>query len=82
MRLAGAGHDGWRTDAVRPLLEPAAATLEDAQAHLGVGLAEEREVDAEVLVLPRGGPGLAEQVGEALLALGGQLVDDLAAASA
>src|SRR4051794_8196120 len=72
-----AGHA--RPDAVRTLLEPAATPLEDAQAHLGVGLPEEREVDAEVLVLPRRGAGLAEQVGEALLAVGGELVDDLAA---
>src|SRR5687768_17072561 len=46
--LAGAGER--RPHALPALLQPAAPTLEDAQAHVDPGVAEEREVDAEVLV--------------------------------
>ena len=77
--LAGAGDR--RLHVVEPLFEPVAAALEDAHAHLGVRLGEEREVHAEVLVFPRGRPGLGEQVLQVLLAFGGEPVDDPAAAA-
>ena len=69
-------------EALALLLEPDAPTLEDAHPRLGRGLGEEGEVDAERLVLPRRRARLAEQLGEALLAFGGQRVDDLAPAAA
>ena len=72
--LAGAGQR--RAEAVEALLEPRPAALEDAQPGGGVGAGEEREVDAEVLVLPGGRAGLGEQLLEVLLALGGEPVDD------
>src|SRR5262245_23370048 len=58
---------------LEPLLHPGAPALEDAHAGLDVGLGEEREVHAEAVVLPRGGPALGHQALEPLLALGGEL---------
>src|SRR5258708_1725311 len=46
-----------RTHAVEPLFQPAAAAFEDAQPHLGLGVPEEGEMDAEAFVLPSGRPG-------------------------
>jgi hypothetical protein len=63
-----------RPDAFHPLLEPAAAPLEDAQPHVGSRLAEEREVHPEPVVLPGRGARLAEEFGQPLLAVGGQPV--------
>src|SRR4029077_19643768 len=59
--------------------EPAAPALEDLQADVGVGLREKREPDAEALVLPGRRTVLGELVLQALLAFGGELVDDPAA---
>src|SRR6187551_1832976 len=57
--LAGPLDGGLRT--VTALLEPGPSTFEDAHAHLAVGLAEERQVDPERLVLPRRRAGVAEK---------------------
>ncbi len=73
--LAGTG-DG-AAHPLQPLLQPAAASFEDPHPHCPVGLAEECEVDAEVLVLPGIRAGVGEQLLEALLALGREPVDDL-----
>ncbi len=62
--------------AFAPLLDLAAATLEDPQAGRLVGPGEEREVHAEAGVVVRLGAGLGEQLREPFLALGGDLVDD------
>src|SRR5262249_1333164 len=75
--LASAGQR--ETDAFAALLEPAAPSLEDPQPGLRVGAPEEREVDAEVVVLPRGRAGFGEERLEVLLPVRGDLVDDLAA---
>src|SRR6266542_6730234 len=75
--LPGAGERG--TYPFQALLQPAAPALEDAHPYCRVGPGEEREVDAEVLVLPRGRSGLGQQPLEMLLTLGGELVDDLGA---
>src|SRR5215218_580369 len=73
--LPGAGQPG--PQAVAALLDPAPPALQDPQPDLGVGLGEEREVDAEALVVVRRRAGLGEQFGEPLLAVRGELVDDL-----
>src|SRR3712207_3123778 len=58
----------------------AAATLEDAQPDVRGGVPEERQADAEEpAVVVRLRTGLADQLVEALLALGGDRVDHLAA---
>ena len=72
--LAAAG--GRLADPLEVLLEAGAAALEDAQAHLALGAGEEGEADVEAVVVPRGGVGAGDEVGEVLLAAGGQLVDD------
>src|SRR6478609_3707747 len=71
---AGAGHGV--LDELQALRHPGAPALQDPQPRLGVGLPEEREPEAEVLVLPRGGAGGGQHVLELLLALGRELVDD------
>src|ERR1700754_2928634 len=53
------------------LLDGAPASLEDPHPGLGRRAGEEGEVHAEALVVPRLWARLAEQLGEALLALGG-----------
>src|ERR1700751_948797 len=63
-----------RPDSLRPLLEPAAATLEDPQPNVGPGLPEKREVNTEPVVLPRRRAPLAEEFLQPLLAVGGQPV--------
>ena len=63
-------------DAVEPLLEPAAAPFEDAQADLHVGATEEGEADVEVVVLPRSGTDLRHEVLELAVTGIGHLVDD------
>ena len=61
------------------LLDGAAAALEDPQARVCGGVPEEREADAEQAAVVVGlRTGLADQLVEALLALGGDRVDDLA----
>ncbi|GMA87099.1 hypothetical protein GCM10025868_23490 [Angustibacter aerolatus] len=57
--LAAAGQRG--RDRLEALLETAAPALEDAQPDVGAGATEEREVDAEGVVLPRRRTGLADQ---------------------
>src|SRR3954453_10936092 len=62
-------------------LDGAPATLQDPQPHVGGRVPEEGQVDAEATLVVVGlRPGLADQFGEALLALRGDRVDDLAAA--
>src|SRR5690606_24886389 len=77
--LAGAGES--RTDALQPFFQAATPPFEDAQAHLGLGMAEEGEVDTEALVLPGRRARLGEELLQALLPFGGQLVDDLRSAA-
>ena len=67
--------------ALAALLDPAAAALQDPQPGRLVGAGEEREVHAEAGVVVRLRAGLGEQLCEPLLALGGDLVDDPAAAA-
>ena len=67
---------GGGADRVEPLLEPAAATLEDPQPDRGLGAGEEGEVHVERAVLPGGRAGLGDQRLEVVLAVGGELVDD------
>jgi hypothetical protein len=67
--------------AVAPFFHPVPAALKDAQPDLRLRLREEGEVHPEALVVVRRGSGLGEQLGEPLLALRGQPVDDLAAAA-
>ena len=66
-----------RAQPLHPVLKPASPALKDPQPDVHPGLAEEREVDAELVVLPGGGPRVDELVLEPLFALGGQPVDDL-----
>src|ERR1700761_173653 len=66
-----------RAQPLQPVLEPAAPPLENPEPDVRPGLAEEGEVDAELVVLPGGRARVGEQVLEPLLALGGQPVDDL-----
>ena len=75
--LAGAGQGALH--AVALLLDPAAPTLEDLQPDVGTGLAEERKPGAETLVVECLGADVGQQLGEVLLAFGGELVDTLAA---
>ena len=70
--LAGAGEHG--AQALPPLLDGAPAALEDAHPDLGGGAGEEGEVHAEAVVVERLRPRVGEQLGEALLALGGDAV--------
>src|SRR6516165_2427763 len=63
-----------RPDSLRPLLEPAAATLEDPEPNVGPGLPENREMNTEPVVLPGRGTPLAEEFLQPLLAVGGQPV--------
>src|SRR5688500_2049689 len=58
----GAGALQRAAHALPPLLQPRPAALEDAHAHLGVGLAEEGEADPERLVVPGRRSGLGEQL--------------------
>src|SRR3954447_23598481 len=63
-------------------LDGAPAALEDAQPDVGRGVPEERQVDAEATLVVVGlRAGGADQFVEALLALGGDRVDDLAPAA-
>ncbi len=75
--LAGTPHGP--AEALALLLEPDTPALEDAHPRLGGGLGEEGEMHAEGFVFPRRRAGLAEQLGEPFLAIGGQRVHDLAA---
>jgi hypothetical protein len=68
-------------DLLPALLEAAAPALEDLQADVGVGLSEEREAHAEALVLPCRRAPFGKLILQPLLALGGELVDDPAAAA-
>src|SRR3954451_5605237 len=61
------------------LLDPAPATLEDAQSGRLVGAGEEREVNTEARIVESLRTGTAEQFLEAFLALCGDLVDHPAA---
>src|SRR3954469_14459414 len=68
--------------ALQPFLEAAAPAFENPQPYVGAGVSEEGEVNSEALVLPGGGAGLGEEILQALLAVGGELVDDLRATRA
>src|SRR6476469_7670338 len=63
--FAAAGDRG--RDRVQPLLEAAAATLQEPRPDLGGRAGEEGEPDAEALVLPARGAGLVDQRVEVLL---------------
>ena len=73
--LSGPGQSS--ADTLEALLEPGSPAFEDPQAYVRAGLAEEREMHAEPVVLPRRRAGLREQVLQPLLAVRGQPVDDL-----
>src|SRR5690606_26011336 len=64
---------------LQALLQPTAAALEHAHAHVAGRLAEEGEARGEGLVLVRVGPRLGEELFEVLLPLRRQPVDDLGA---
>src|SRR5262249_13441394 len=68
-----------RPDAVEPLLQPGPPAFQDPQPDVGPGLAEEREVHAEPIVIPGRWARFGQQILPPLLAVGGQLVDDLRA---
>src|SRR5664279_5184209 len=70
--FGGAG-DG-RSQALPALLDPATATLEDPHPGVGGGPGEEREMHAEPVVGPGLRPGVAKQIGQSLLSLGGDPV--------
>src|SRR5580658_6913765 len=70
-----------RPDGLHALLEPAAAALKDPQPHVGPGLPEEREMNAEPVVFPGRGAALAEEFLQPLLAVRGQPVHLLRPAS-
>src|SRR5690625_955692 len=61
---------------LQPFLQPRPPTLEDADPGVGVGSTEEGEVNAEVLVLPGGGPSLTRQRLAGCPAGGGTVVLD------
>ena len=75
--LPGAGQRG--PHAVGLLGHPLLATLQDLQPDVGPGLGEERQPGAEALVVVGLRTDLGQQLGEVLLALGGEPVDPLAA---
>src|SRR5262249_7683668 len=62
---------GARTEGVRALLQAPTAPFEDAQPNGRVGAAEEREPDAEGVVVPFLGPAGAHQLREVVLAVRG-----------
>src|SRR6266702_3666620 len=66
-----------RADVVQPLLQPGAPAFEYAKPHIRPGIAEEREVHAEPVVLPRRGAALREQILQPLLAFRSERVHDL-----
>ena len=70
--LARAGQHG--PQALPPLLHRPPTALEDAHPDLGGRAGEEREVHAEAVVVERLRPRVGQQLGEALLALGGDPV--------
>src|SRR2546421_10971948 len=67
--LTRAGHG--RAQTLPPLLHPTPPTFQDSHPDLGRCPGEERHVDAEPLVVPCLRAGVGQQLGEALLALGG-----------
>src|SRR6188472_3410564 len=69
-------------DPLEVLLHARASALEDAQAHLLLGAGEEGEAHVEAVVVPGRGVGAGDEVGEVLLAAGGELVDDAGALAA
>src|SRR5580698_752431 len=73
--LAGPGRRG--PEPLKALLQPAAAALENPHPDIGLSQAEEREVDAEAVVLPGRRTRLGQQILESLLAFRGEPVDDL-----
>src|SRR4051794_39269123 len=78
--FAGAAERG--AQALPLPLDGAPATLEDPQPGVGGGVPEEGQPDAEQAAVVVGlGTGLAHQLVEAFLALGGDRVDHLAAAA-
>src|ERR1700753_1617700 len=69
------------TDTLQALLQPGPAAFQDPQPDVGAGLAEEREVDTEAVVLPGGPARPGEELLQELLAVSGQPVHDLGAAA-
>src|SRR6516225_6805112 len=63
-----------RPDGLHTFLKAAATALEDPEPYVGPGLPEEREVNAEPVVVPRRRAALAEELLQPLLALGRQPV--------
>jgi hypothetical protein len=76
-----AGSTQRRGDVFLTLLEPATPALEDAKSYRRIGLPEKGEPDAEAFVVPGGGTALGELLVQPFLAVGGQLVHVLLAAS-
>src|SRR5688572_19090678 len=76
--LTGTGEGA--AQALAAFLDAPSAPLEDAHPRLGRGAGEEREVHAEAVVVPGLGTTVGQQLGEPLLALGGDLVDPAASA--
>src|SRR5258706_11721855 len=64
---------------VGALFQATAPTFENPQPNCRVRPAEEREPDTETVVLPLLGTARAHQLGEVVLAVGGQGVDDFGA---
>jgi hypothetical protein len=73
--LRGPAHRG--PEVGQPFLHPGPAALEDAQPGGRIGPAEEREADAERVVLPRRRTGVVHRTREVVLAVGRDRVDDL-----
>src|SRR3954451_11311207 len=61
-------------------LHSPAATLQDLHPDVGARLAEKRQPSTEPIVVERLRTNVGEQIGQVLLALGGQAVDPLSAA--
>src|SRR3569833_3601649 len=68
------------TYALQAFLEAAAPAFEDPQPYVGAGLSEEGEMHSDALVLPGGGARFGEELLQARLPFGGELVHDLRAA--
>src|SRR5699024_12385399 len=79
-QFGGAGAAGGVALALAPLLEDAAAPLEEADPGRPGGAVEEGQVHAEAVVTERGGAGLGEHRGQGVLAARGGAVRLAAAA--
>src|SRR5690606_39351141 len=77
--LLGSAESG--SQSLTPFLDPAAPAFEDPHTHIGGRTREERQVNAEPLVIPGLWAGVGQQIGEAFLAFRGEFVHPACSAS-